>query len=462
MCVNRFYENVLKPLPGINGKPIKKLSMCFPVAMLSLGITLTNPVLAADWSIYNVETTQQTLTTNDTGIISTAGQLTTGSSIAIIAGGDNAEVVLSGLISTTGSSAFAIYSTGSDFTFTSSILGNISTIGFSSSSAILAAGDGASLFNHGTISTSGSGSAAFNARGEDANLINYSDGSISTTGNYSNGIYDNYGKNATILNAGSISTAGNLSNGIESYGLFADITNSGSILSSGSDASGILLKEGYYTVSNSGSISVTGANSAGIRAFSVGTLNISGSISATGSATEAIVGNTQSQTVTLDGAQIIGNINLGQGSDLLTLQGNTTVNGNISFGNGSVGTLTFDQASNSVYSGIISGGMNFVKTNSGSLVLSGTNTYVGDTAINGGALSISAETNLGATTGALMFDGGSLITTASFVSNRATTLNAGGGTFSPNGGTFLTPISPCPGLNINTTAGQYSRPTGSY
>lgn len=66
--------------------------------------------------------------------------------------------------------------------------------------------------------------------------------------------------------------------------------------------------------------------------------------------------------------------------------------GNITLG---AGTLTINQASDSVFSGIISEGGSFVKTGSGTLTLNGSNTYTGSTTISGGTLQIGNDGTTG-------------------------------------------------------------------
>lgn len=85
-------------------------------------------------------------------------------------------------------------------------------------------------------------------------------------------------------------------------------------------------------------------------------------------------------------------------------------------------------------SGILSGSQLLVNSNgsTGSLTLANaSNTFSGGTVIYGGTLNISASGDLG--TGGLTFQGGTLLTSAAVNDNRSIYLNAGGGTFNTNG-----------------------------
>jgi outer membrane autotransporter protein len=132
------------------------------------------------------------------------------------------------------------------------------------------------------------------------------------------------------------------------------------------------------------------------------------------SGTSGPAGNNQVTAGSIEGA---GTYRLG--SNQLTVGSNnlsTTVSGTIEDGG------TFGGS-----------GASLVKIGNGTLTLSGINTYSGGTAINGGTLAVSADNNLGAAAGGLAFGGGTLQFNAGFTTNRAITLNAGGGTFDTNG-----------------------------
>ncbi len=110
-----------------------------------------------------------------------------------------------------------------------------------------------------------------------------------------------------------------------------------------------------------------------------------------------------------------GTFNLG--SNKLTVGSNnlsTSVSGTINDGGGYGGT-----------------GASLVKTGTGTLTLSGTNTYSGGTTFAGGTVSVSADANLGAASGGLTFNGGTLqVTGTGYTSTaRSITWGSGGGGF---------------------------------
>lgn len=117
--------------------------------------------------------------------------------------------------------------------------------------------------------------------------------------------------------------------------------------------------------------------------------------------------------------------------------GNISGAGNITFTANR--TLTFGDASDRTFSGVISDGTStgvLTKQGTGTVVLSGTNTYDGATNINAGALNIRNNAGLGNTTGdtvvasgaALELEGG-----VSIAAGEALTLSGVGVTASPNG-----------------------------
>ncbi|WP_145984420.1 autotransporter outer membrane beta-barrel domain-containing protein [Bradyrhizobium nitroreducens] len=119
----------------------------------------------------------------------------------------------------------------------------------------------------------------------------------------------------------------------------------------------------------------------------------------------------------LSAGSIAGNGTFSLGANALTVGSNnlsTTVSGVIADGgaNGSTGG-------------------SLVKTGTGTLTLSGANTYTGGTIFAGGTVSVSSDANLGDLAGGLTFNGGTLkITGTAFTATtRTITLGAGGGTF---------------------------------
>ena len=119
----------------------------------------------------------------------------------------------------------------------------------------------------------------------------------------------------------------------------------------------------------------------------------------------------------LSAGSIAGNGTFSLGANALTVGSNnlsTTVSGVIADGGANGGT-----------------GASLVKTGTGTLTLTGTNTYTGGTTFAGGTVSVSSDANLGDAAGGLTFDGGALrVTGTAFTSTaRAITWGAGGGTF---------------------------------
>lgn len=92
--------------------------------------------------------------------------------------------------------------------------------------------------------------------------------------------------------------------------------------------------------------------------------------------------------------------------------------------NGASTILTVGNASNTLFSGIISGQGKLTKQGAGTLTLSNANTYQAGTDINNGILKISADNNLG--TGNITFNGGTLQTTATFSTSKTITLTGAG------------------------------------
>ncbi|MCW2217598.1 autotransporter-associated beta strand protein [Bradyrhizobium japonicum] len=119
----------------------------------------------------------------------------------------------------------------------------------------------------------------------------------------------------------------------------------------------------------------------------------------------------------LSAGSIAGNGSFSLGASELTVGSNnlsTTVSGVIADDGASGGT-----------------GGSLVKTGTGTLTLTGANTYTGGTTFAGGTVSVSADANLGDAAGSLTFNGGTLQVTGTAFNTtaRTITLGAGGGTF---------------------------------
>jgi outer membrane autotransporter protein len=339
-------------------------------------------------------------------VITNSGDITTSGgglgilSSTVIGGGDNVTIRNSGSITTTFVLADGIFSNGADATITNS--GSITITG-DNADGIFSSGADAVITNSGSITTAGSNANGIVSFGADAtittsgnitttmmgdgivsvgdNVTITTSGNITAAGSDADGIVS-LGNNATITNSnsGTITTS---ADGIRSFGADATITTSGSITTSGDFADGIRSYGGNATITNSGSIQVSGNGAIGVSLGSLAadSLTNSGSIVATSSATQAIVGGTGSNTVNLQtGSIITGHIALGNGNDALTVEGDSTVTGNINMGTGT----------------------DAININSGRLTLNGTITN-SDTNVNtGGTLAGNA------TTANLFVNGGSV------------------------------------------------------
>ncbi|HEY9217330.1 MAG TPA: autotransporter domain-containing protein [Phenylobacterium sp.] len=115
------------------------------------------------------------------------------------------------------------------------------------------------------------------------------------------------------------------------------------------------------------------------------------------------------------------------GANTLTLQGGSTINGNIAV----TGSLNFSQGTNVTLSNAITGTGSVSKSGAGTLTLTGANTFGGGLAINGGTVAAASNLNLGG--GGLSFNGGTLQATGVLALGDPITLNAGGGTIDTNG-----------------------------
>ena len=186
------------------------------------------------------------------------------------------------------------------------------------------------------------------------------------------------------------------------------------------------ITSGGLTVSNQSgtNLTLTSANTyTGGTTISNGTLEL-GVINALPSATAVTLANTTGALLDLNSfSQTIGR-----------LSGGGTSGGHVKLG---TGTLTFGDATDSNYNGIIRGSGSLIKEGAGTSTLSGVNTYTGGTTLSGGTLSISKDSNLGSSSGGLSFDGGTLLATTGFTSSRAVTLK-GAGTIDVNATSSLT------------------------
>ena len=281
------------------------------------GETITNSgtIAITDNSVNGIYSYGSGATITNSATISTTGDDSDG----INSYGSGATITNSATISTTGDDSNGIYSYGSGTTITNS--GTITTTG-DSANAIHSTGDDLTMINNGTMSTS-DGAEVIYSTGERAIITNNGTLiSLLNAGNNAEAI-DSNGDYAVITNNGNI-TSHNSGEGINSSGDYSTIINNGNITITYENNNGIFVNGDDSTVTNNGTITASNHGSAGIVIVANNnTIINNGKIIATGSATQAIFGGTGSQTVTLGkGSEIIGTVNLGDGTDSITVSGN--------------------------------------------------------------------------------------------------------------------------------------------
>ncbi len=182
------------------------------------------------------------------------------------------------------------------------------------------------VINNGSITASGTQGDGV-AQNNGSNFIFINNGSISTSGTAGETVI-NFGDNGSITNNGTLTTTGAVQN-VFTEGDGDQVTNNGIITASANNASAIVV--GFNggsgigsTITNNNIIRVTGSNSVGILLVNAsGTaINNRGLISAEQSATAAIDGSNNSETLNLlSGSQIIGTIDLDDGTDTVNILG---------------------------------------------------------------------------------------------------------------------------------------------
>ncbi len=228
------------------------------------GVTVTGPI--SDRAV-DIEDSSVNLVFTNNGIVngSTAG-------IFIYSGATDIAITNSGTISA-GGSGNAIYNYG-----TISAITNTGTIS-GGASGIFNAGEIANITNNNLISSTDSGYAIYNSSGLINNLIN--NGSITANSYYSGAIFNDMGRIEVLTNNGTL-TSGNYGRGVENYeGEITTLINAGGI-TVGNNAYGIDNGDNssITTLSNSGSITAgnTGRGIFNSRGSSIATLNNSGTI----------------------------------------------------------------------------------------------------------------------------------------------------------------------------------------
>ncbi|KZD00968.1 MULTISPECIES: autotransporter domain-containing protein [unclassified Thalassospira] len=245
------------------------------------------------------------------GTITTSG--TTG--VGILSGGSNSTLLNSGTITTSGNNASGLTSSAGDVTFVNS--GTITTSG-NGGIGILSGGSNSTLLNSGTITTSGGNTSGLSSSGANATSVN--NGTITTSGNTAHGI-NSTGSNATLVNSGVITTSGTAAAGMRHLtGNNATLVNSGSITTQDGDGIAVSGSSSTITVTGSGSVTVSGTGRIGIRSSGAnGTINVSGTVIATGGATQAILGGSNQTLNIKPGATIVGTIDLGGGTNAVNI-----------------------------------------------------------------------------------------------------------------------------------------------
>ncbi|MCW3481946.1 autotransporter outer membrane beta-barrel domain-containing protein [Neisseriaceae bacterium JH1-16] len=247
------------------------------------------------------------------------------------------------------------------------------------------------IANNGTLALSGSSASGLNrgaallGNNNGNTLTNTSQGSITSTGAYNDGMAAN-GSNNTLINNGSITTAGTYA-----YGMTAawgqsntgqvgnTLVNTGSVTTGGSNARAMSILGGNGSVTNSGALLTTGTASTAVYMQGNGDKLVnSGIIEARGSGADAVFSNTAGSGFTASienraGGQIISQ----QAAAVRTLNGATTVTnaGLLQSGAGTAvsmgtGANALILQTGSVINGVADGGGNAATK----LVLQGTGT----------------------------------------------------------------------------------------
>lgn len=295
-------------------------------ASLLVAALLSNQeVSAANFVISGGEivASMKTLGNNETGLIQQRGLLLLSlddPSGVIFDSSISAKLTNNGTIHTTAAGTHGVKDLGSY----NIILNNhlISTSG-NNSRGIFSEGTNTTISNNGLISTTGNSASGIESYGANATINN--SGSISIVGDNGFGI-DSEGANSTVNNSGSISVHSFGEIGIYSSGANLTINNSGTISATAENGIGITSAAENLTINNSGTIKVSESNATAVffsNSSSNGTLVNTGKIIANGNAISAIVGSSSTETIILGkGSEIIGSIDLTDGTDSLTVSGN--------------------------------------------------------------------------------------------------------------------------------------------
>ncbi len=239
--------------------------------------------------------------------------------------GDTGLIISGGIIDTSGTNgrrAVSVAADNVDVTNNGSISCKRSVDGIS----INGNRTNVTVINNGSITASDTQDDGV-AQNNGSNFIFINNGTISTSGTGGETVI-NFGDNGSITNNGLLETTGAVQN-VFTEGDGDVVTNNGTITASANNASAIVV--GFNggsgigsTITNNNIIRVTGSNSVGILLVNASgtTINNSGLISAEQSATAAIDGSNNSETLNLlSGSQIIGTIDLDDGTDTVNISG---------------------------------------------------------------------------------------------------------------------------------------------
>ena len=177
--------------------------------------------------------------------------------------------------------------------------------------------------------------------------------------------------------------------------------------------------------------SVTGTSTLNVSSQIANFNNVaaSGGLTKTGTGTLVLTGaNTYSAGTTVSGGSLVG--------DTTSLTGAVTNNS----------AVTFQQATNGTYAGVMSGSGTLTKTGAGTLTLSQANNFTGGTTITGGMIQFNTAVNFGLGPNTVTINGGGLqwpVGSMADLSPRLNAIGADGATFDTNGNTvsFASPLT---------------------
>lgn len=308
--------------------------------------------------VFDVNSGLAQITNAGTGTQTIASGVRLNDSLNVLNSGTGALTITGGITNNTGINNLTVTGTGAT-TFAGNITTGTGTL-TKDGTGTLTLGGAASTFSGGT--TINGGMVRVSA---DANL-GATSGAVSLNG----GILENTA--SFTLNVGRLVTIGAAGGTLD--------TNAGTTLT----YAGALAGAGTLTKADTGTLVLSGNNThTGNVVVNAGNLTTSGGSS---------IGN--SALITVNGGSSLWQTNSAE------TVGNIAGTGQIVFG--STNTLTFGDATNQTFSGVISSGAfagALVKQGSGTVVLSGANTYSGTTTVNAGTLNLQHATGLGSTAG---------------------------------------------------------------